>query len=284
MSNKKISTSALAKEYNLSPKELFKILEKKGYITYENKITKLTDLGKKSGGEMKKGNKFSEFKDYIVWPKDFFIQEKLDKETTQIQENTTKKHTPKELFKILEKKGYITYENKITKLTDLGKKSGGEMKKGNKFSEFKDYIVWPKDFFIQEKLDKETTQTQENTTKKHPQNDNFRSKFKAEHRTNDGHFVRSKAETLICNWLFQNEIAHAYERRLPIEENLYSDFYLPKGKVYIEYWGYENSEKYLQRKKQKLELYSKYGFNLIELNETDVQNLDDVLPKKIIEV
>jgi len=28
----------------------------------------------------------------------------------------------------------------------------------------------------------------------------------------------------------------------------------------------------------KQDIYRKYNFNLIELNETDVQNLDDILP------
>ena len=78
-------------------------------------------------------------------------------------------------------------------------------------------------------------------------------------------------------------LAHAYERRLPIEEEVYCDFYLPVGKVYIEYWGFENDPKYIERKKIKQEIYKKYEFNLIELNDPDIQNLDDVLPKKLLQ-
>jgi hypothetical protein len=75
----------------------------------------------------------------------------------------------------------------------------------------------------------------------------------------------------------------AYERKLPIEEDVYSDFYIPTGKVYIEYWGYENNEKYLDRKKVKQDLLSnKYDFNLIELEDKDVLNLDDVLPRLLL--
>ena len=110
----------------------------------------------------------------------------------------------------------------------------------------------------------------------------FREKFEAKHRTTDGHFVRSKAEMLIDNWLYMAEIVHAYERKLPIEEDVYSDFYIPTGKVYIEYWGYENEKKYLARKKKKQDIYKKYGFNLIELEEKEVQNLDDFLPKLLL--
>jgi hypothetical protein len=107
-------------------------------------------------------------------------------------------------------------------------------------------------------------------------------KHQAAHRATDGHFVNSKAEMLIDNWLYMAEIVHAYERRLPIEENVYCDFYIPTGKVYIEYWGHDNDPKSLARKEKKLAIYEKYGFKLIELDDTDVQNLDDILPRLLL--
>ncbi len=107
-------------------------------------------------------------------------------------------------------------------------------------------------------------------------------KFKPTHRAMDGHWVRSKAEGLIDNWLYMSGIVHAYERLLPIEEELYCDFYVPAGKVYIEYWGLENDPKYKQRKEKKKEIYKKYDFNLIELNDEHIKNLDDYLPKMLL--
>jgi hypothetical protein len=104
----------------------------------------------------------------------------------------------------------------------------------------------------------------------------FREKFRPEHRAQDGHYVRSKSEIIIDNWLYVSKTVHAYERKLPVEEDVYCDFYIPTGKVYIEYWGSED-EKYLARK------YKKYGFKLIELTDKDVYNLDDVLPRKLLE-
>lgn len=107
-------------------------------------------------------------------------------------------------------------------------------------------------------------------------------RFKATHRATDGHQVRSRAEMLIDNWLYFSGIVHAYERLLPVEEELYCDFYVPKGKVYIEYWGLENDPKYVDRKERKKEIYKKYGFNLIELNDEHIKNLDDFLPKMLL--
>ena len=97
---------------------------------------------------------------------------------------------------------------------------------------------------------------------------NFRKKYPAKYRTDDGHFVRSKSEHIIDNWLYHNDIVHAYERQVPIKEALICDFFIPMGKVWIEYWGLED-EKYLKRKDLKKELYEKNKKNLIELTDKD---------------
>ena len=111
--------------------------------------------------------------------------------------------------------------------------------------------------------------------------DEFRGKFPGTIRTTDGHFVRSRAEAMIDNWLYMNEILHIYEKSLPIEELLISDFFIPAGNVYIEFWGLENDPKYLKRKERKLEIYKENNFNLIELKDVHLNNLDDHLPKML---
>ena len=60
-------------------------------------------------------------------------------------------------------------------------------------------------------------------------------------RTGTG--VRSKAEVSIDNWLYTRHLAHAYERRLPVPEDAYADFYVPLGECSIEYWGVEGSRR-----------------------------------------
>lgn len=110
----------------------------------------------------------------------------------------------------------------------------------------------------------------------------FRDRFPAQHRTTDGHWVRSKAELLIDNWLYMTGIVHAYERRLPIEEEAYCDFYIPAGKVYIEYWGLEHEPTYAARQQAKQALYQRHQLNLIELADAHVRNLDDCLPKLLL--
>lgn len=110
--------------------------------------------------------------------------------------------------------------------------------------------------------------------------EDYRKKYPRKYRTQDGHYVRTKSEAIIDNWLYNHLIAHAYERKIPIPENVYCDFYIPQGECYIEYWGMKEEE-YLKRKRKKLDLYQKHKLNLIELTETDIENIDDVLPVRL---
>jgi len=111
--------------------------------------------------------------------------------------------------------------------------------------------------------------------------ENFREKYPRKYRTQDGHYVRTKSETILDDWLYHHLVVHAYERKVPIVEDMYSDFYIPQGQCYIEYWGIEDEE-YSERKNKKKSLYSKYGLNLVELARKDIENIDDILPRKLM--
>ena len=150
------------------------------------------------------------------------------------------------------------------------------------------YVLWPESILnnqilqeaISNYLGNESSQPKETSQ---DLND-FRNKFPATFRATDGHWVRSRAEVMIDNYLYNSLLVHAYERKLPIEEDIYCDFYLPQKKVCIEYWGLENDAKYAARKKQKLEIYKKYKdrYNLLELGDEEIGNLDDHLPRLLL--
>lgn len=95
----------------------------------------------------------------------------------------------------------------------------------------------------------------------------------------DGHRVKSKSEREIDNYLFNNNIKHAYEKRLPIDEkeshDIRPDFTLPDydsgNPVYIEHWGFgEENEEYTKSKNFKLDIYKKMGLTIIQTNEKDL--------------
>ncbi len=154
------------------------------------------------------------------------------------------------------------------------------------------YAMWPKEIRNNKSLlrsikneDSNEKVVQQTTSSLLTTND-FRTKFPANLRTKDGHQVRSRAEVIIDNALYDYGLAHAYERKLPIEEDVYSDFYIPSknnGKaVYIEFWGLENDPKYSKRKKVKKNIYNKYELNLIEISDKHIENLDDHLPRMLL--
>ena len=105
-----------------------------------------------------------------------------------------------------------------------------------------------------------------------------RNRYPAEYRTSDGHYVRSRAEAMIDNWLFNHHIAHAYERKLPVEEDALCDFYLPQGNVYVEFWGKENDPSYARRMREKQEIYRRNNLKLISLTDDELYRLDDHMP------
>lgn len=111
----------------------------------------------------------------------------------------------------------------------------------------------------------------------------FRLRFPAKYRCEDGHYVRSISETLIDNWLFSHNIVHGYEKKIP-GEFMTCDFFVRgknNNKVYIEFWGLENNEVYLNRKKEKQDVYKKLKLNLINISNENIQNLDDYLGDKL---
>ena len=131
-------------------------------------------------------------------------------------------------------------------MTDVGRYYGGMQN----YYMGKASVRWDERLLYNENFINEIVKVDEKSSKKE-QKEDFREKFKADYRTNDGHYVRSRAELVIANWLFTEDIAYAYEKRVPIKEDVYCDFYIPKGKIYIEFWGLEDDEAYLERAKDR---------------------------------
>ena len=241
----------------------------------------LTDIGEKFGGEYVQHPKYGTF---IVWPEQLLVDEALSQgqKLTATQLGELFGLHAKKVNQLLNELGWINRENDGWHITALGLKAGGEQRE-DKLSEtlfavWHDTVTKNKSFrnsvseFLGADSDNHSTDKSFSS---------FRQKFAAKHRTADGHYVRSKGEMMIDNWLYMAGIVHAYERKLPIEEEVFSDFYLPGGKVYIQYWGSDTGTIPARQKTEKLSLYQKHGLNLIEIEEQDIYNLDNILPAKL---
>ncbi len=182
-------------------------------------------------------------------------------------------------------------------MTHDGEKRGGQQREHIQKGDKSLYVAWPatieqnpallqalKAFQAPMEVEQAVAAAASPTDEPSPlEEQSFRTKFPAKYRTMDGHMVRSRAEAMIDNWLYQACVVHAYERRLPIEEEAYCDFFIPMGRrVYIEYWGMKEDQKYAKRMEQKRELYKAHEFGLVELTDSDLGNLDDVLPKRLL--
>jgi len=117
--------------------------------------------------------------------------------------------------------------------------------------------------------------------------DSYEGKFTC----TDGHIVKSKSEMIIDNWLFDKNIPHAYEKKLPIDadekHDLHPDFFLPgfgeeSDDLFIEYWGYNESNiKYTESKNYKIKVYKELNVTVICLEEKDIMDINASLSRKL---
>jgi hypothetical protein len=283
---KYVSTSALAKARNIDSKELFQDLTSRGWIYKKDDLWHLTKEGRMAGGDIKYNPKFGE---YVVWPINLDLDQSIQSKETLGSTKIGQEFgiSAQRINAILSELGWIEKSNiGGWELTKYGKRNGGfEMEASNG----RPYVIWGNSILYNKSflssIDAATGKSYDDSSVNETpilDTDEFRKKYEAKYRTQDGHRVRSRAEAMIDDYLYNNGVVHAYERRLPgIEEEVISDFYIPAGKVFIEFWGMEENEKYQDRKKKKLEIYADNNFNLIELHDKDIETIDDVLPRKL---
>ena len=289
-----LSATALADKLKMTQPSVVQILLDMGLIAKNAKgHYDLTPDGFSKNGTYKYSDN-PKIGRYIVWPKSII---------TELDDSNDPSGTPltatsigvsfnlpaNRINSILSELGWIKKDTVNGWLiTELGKRLGGIQ---TKYKTGVPYVRWPSSITTNKILTTsileskgEVSSAGQDYSHQTDSSDSkgFREKFPATLRTKDGHLVRSKSEIIIDNWLYDSKIVHAVERKLPIEEEVYCDFWIPKGKVYIEYWGLEDQD-YLGRKEKKLSIYGKYNFNLIQLIDKDVSNIDDILPAKLRE-
>ena len=101
----------------------------------------------------------------------------------------------------------------------------------------------------------------------------------------DGRKVRSRAEALISNFFYNNRIRSVYEKTIYYKDNgedktLHPDFYLPDFDVYIEY-NEIKKKSYLKSKEYTKKIYAKLGFNVIIMDDQDLNSIAGCLKPKL---
>lgn len=101
----------------------------------------------------------------------------------------------------------------------------------------------------------------------------------------DGRKVRSRAEALISNFFYNNKIRSVYEKTIYYKDNnedktLHPDFYLPDYDMYIEY-NEIKKKSYLKSKEYTLSIYKKLGYNVIIMDDKDLNSIAGCLKPKL---
>lgn len=279
--SEKISTSALAKMRNIDAKLLFSDLKRAGYITRQEDKWILTEEGAKFGGEYVDHPKFGQF---IVWPTNLHIElnPTPGKTLSATQLGDKLRLNAKRINQLLSELGWISKSEDGWQVTEAGIRAGGQQR-ADKESQ-NTFVVWHDVVLRNKRLKQSVVEFLGQDAESHSTDksySSFRQKFEAKHRTLDGHYVRSKGELLIDNWLYLAGIVHAYERQLPIEQEVMSDFYLPAGKLYLLFWGSDRGETPEIEREAIRAVYQQHNFNLIEVGPSELDKLDEVLPKRL---
>jgi hypothetical protein len=105
------------------------------------------------------------------------------------------------------------------------------------------------------------------------------------YKTRDGHYVRSRGEVMIDNFLYSVRVPHAYELELHLgqDKTMTPDFscLTAKGNVYIEFWGLEGQADYDSCTEYKKKLYDEFDLDLINVYPDNLDDLDAYLSKKL---
>ena len=276
---KKLSTSALAKTLDLPTQQLFSTFKDYGWIRKVDDGWALTGKGEFEGGEYVHSKRFGR---YIVWPQELIDHPLLSALEDNRHLSATALGKPyglsaRETNRVLAELGWLRQAFHGWVLTDLGKSKGGIVLENENSGT--SYAVWPhhagQDLLL-------TATLQLNGALFAPAEQSVEGDLFADaepYRAVDGHLHDSRLKLQLCQWLYLAGIAHACRRRLPVDDELYADFYLPAYHLYIECWESVPGE--LAQRMRRKAVYEQCRLNVIELDPGDAAHLDDVLTREL---
>src|SRR3989338_5617910 len=101
--------------------------------------------------------------------------------------------------------------------------------------------------------------------------------------TKTGHLVKTRAEMMIANFLFDNNILFQYNSvaTWADKDDFRSSFYLPKLDLYIDHHPYDYVKEYQKIMKAKIKEYDKHKKRHIYLTSEDEKNIEESLRLKM---
>lgn len=289
----KLSTTAVARALDIPVQQLFAALKDYGWINRVDNAWVLTSKGEFEGGEYRESKRYGR---YIVWPKTLqhhalvVAIEDSQRLTTAGLAKRFDLH-PRMVSRALAELGLQAHTILGWELTEQGKKFGGLQEESENSGTL--YVSWPKDIVenpvIHRELDtlclvESSGELASDSNSGDRSGDLFAGSSVDKLASSDGHQLQTQLELHVCNWLYLAQLAHAYKRRLPVEDELLADFYLPASSVYIECWQEDIEHEVLSNKLRKQEMYRIQQLKVIDINERDIEKLDKVLGDSLREL
>lgn len=290
-----MSTTALAKHFDLPAKTLFTFLTERSWIDRINNHWRLTGKGEFEGGEYIQSKKYGE---YIGWPSDIvdhnIFQELLDIPMTVNALGSRYNIGSHRFNALLAELGWQRRFHKGWTITPSGKKQGGIEKEDNDSGV--PYTVWSRNVLNNLELQQLLLQISPDAVleqsaggkptkapKDAPQKSlDFAQTTPLPSLARDGHPVKSKEQHAVCNWLYLMNVVHACDWPLAETELACCDFYLPAAHLHMECWLEKEDAKSMSQKLARIEHYKKQQLAYIDLNSEQLNALDSVLPKMLL--
>lgn len=259
--NTMLSSSKLAQRLTMETAAIFQLLVDLGWIERQHDRWILTAHGELEGGQYQHSDKFGQ---YIVWPETLVQHPSLAFGGSDLL-SASKIAEPLQLNAftlnaLMAELGWLEKHTQGWIATALGQKLGAEQRNGQHGF----FVLWPP--AILEKNEFKTAL------------DNVLGKQAL--TCLDGLTTANIGEQRINNFLYLHHIIRAWHYKIP-NSPFVSSFYLPRHKIFIDFWGFDFSTGSLKDKLDRDEFYQSNGLRFISLNDEDLQQLDAVLTKKL---
>ena len=285
----KLSTTALARKLDIPAQQLFATLRDYGWIRRSADTWVLLPKGEFEGGSYQQSRRYGR---YIVWPQSLDHHPLLAaiESNQRITAASMRRYYPRlharQINRALAELGLQHHSVLGWELTALGRSMGGQQEESEASGAF--YVTWPHEIVDNPVVHRELARQSDQIPTPEPADAsaepdlfaNADSKISCEGI--DGHVLATPLQMRVCNWLYLAQLAHAYRRLLPIEEQVHADFYLPAGNVYIDCWQEDASAAELRANLHKREIYREMNLHALEVKEADADNLDEILGRGLL--
>ena len=269
MSEKHISTTALARQLGKESKELFILLSQGGWIVKVDNHWQLTEKGRFEGGIYINHPKYGE---YIAWPEsvqDHPLLRLLPEAPLSATHIAGKLDLPARLVNLmLAERGWIKKHVRGWLLTQRGKAIGGEQHTSEQSGI--PFVTWPETLLGNAQFLAVVAQLKGDS-------------FIASPNALSGQSVKSRTELMLENWLYLANVHHACGYALVAgNEKITADFFVPELQLAIDVWNPADDAAALASKLTKQEFYKKHAYDYIEIHDENINQLDEQLARQLL--